>query len=530
MGLFDFIFDETLTFETNADYALRHSGPALTDQVGGAIELAWDRVIESRGSGEFERYTHDPVGFIEDVLGDQLWGADESPTGKPGQREIAQAIAENDDVAWGTCHGVGKTWLLARISLWFFITRPDSIVISTAPLNKQVKDMLWRQIRNAHANSRTPLPGRILTQRAEMPGSPEWYMVGFATDTPAGADSSITAQGYHAVGGLLFVVDEASGVPEGVYNAARGYLTGGDAKRVYIGNQNSRHGRFYDAIHGENSSFVSFQTSAFDAPQSIGRHAVMNQSWIKIMQKDCGPNYEADPLYQVQVLGVPPSSDSHSLIPLSLLEENKDLQPDLPGRTIGVDVARLGDDKCVAFLNDRGRLKARHQWSKARTHESAEIISQLMTKWRVPNARDVKVDVTGVGGGVVDDLYRREVYVEPVDFGAGPQGDWDHVIGGHLKFKTRRSELHYIYYRLMHMNRLAIPERYERAWSDTVSLRSIPDETGFFKIEPKEKMKQRIGRSPDDTDAILCSLSRGSVKAEVEGSGRIIKRRRRRAA
>lgn len=258
----------------------------------------------------------------------------------------------------------------------------------------------------------------------------------------------------------------------------------------------------------------------------------MAPTWIKEMQVECGPDYNSNPMYQVQVLGIPPTSDQDSLIPLSLLEENADLNPLSMGRTIGVDIARLGKDKCVAYLNDRGRIKARHEWEQARTYESAEIIVQLMKRWNVPDATDVKVDGTGVGGGVVDDLFKRGLYVEYVDFGSGPQGDWEEIIGTTVNFPKqgggRRHELHYIFQKLLRLRLLAIPSRYQKAWSDAVSLRLLDDKSGRWKVEDKPTMKARIGRSPDDTDAILCSLSRAGVKEKVQGTGAVFRRRRRR--
>lgn len=501
-------------------------------EIGGAIVHAWDRVQVQRRKGEFEKYRDDPVGFIEKVLGKTPWGAAESPTGKPGQREIAQAIADFDDIAWATCHGAGKTTLLTWICLWFWTTRPNSIVVSTAPTHKQVEGLLWREIRDAHANSATPLPGIVLTQKADMPGYPSWYMEGFSTDTPKGAQAAVTAQGKHAKGGLLLVVDEASGVPEGVFNTARGYRTGGGVKRVYIGNQNMRQGSFHDALHSESSTFQKFQTSAFDVPQFIAGHELMRPKWIEEMRQECGPDPDSNPMYQVQVLGLPPSSDQDSLISLSLLEENADLNPLSMGRTIGVDIARMGKDKCVAYLNDRGRIKARHEWEQTRTHESAEIIVQLMKRWDVPDATDVKVDGTGVGGGVVDDLFRRGLYVEYVDFGAGPKGDWEEIIGTTVNFPKqgggRRHELHYVFQKLMRLRLLSIPARYKQAWADAVSLRLVNDRQMRWKVEDKPTMKARIGRSPDDTDAILCSLSRAGVTEKVVGTGAVFRRRRRR--
>ena len=193
------------------------------------------------------------------------WGAEDSPTGKPGQKEILQALAEHDSVTVRSCHGMGKTKLAAAAALWFWITRPNSIVVSTAPTARQVRGLLWREIRDMHASARVAIPGRVMVTRAEMDGSPRWYMEGFATDDP------VAAQGKHAEGGLLFIADEASGVADEIFDATRGYRTAGNAKRLYIGNPNTRHGKFYESHEGTHGNqFEKFHVSAFDVPRKVG--------------------------------------------------------------------------------------------------------------------------------------------------------------------------------------------------------------------------------------------------------------------
>lgn len=478
----------------------------------------------SRGSGDFARYRDDPVAFSEDILGRPLWGAADSPTGRPGQMEVARALADPNviDVAWGTCHGVGKTFFEANMALWWWCTRKDSIVVTTAPKWDQVKDLLWREIREAHKGARVQLPGIVTTVRAEMIGAPRWFMFGFSTDTPKGQETAVKAQGLHAKGGLLFLADEASGVPEPTYKTSNGYMTGGNAKRLLCGNQNHRYGTFFDALHSPTTDFSSFQTSAFDVPEEFNGQQLMSPAWIEKMKRECGPNYEESPLYQVQVKGQPPTSDAHGLISIDLLQQNEGLQPALEFRSIGVDIARFGDDKSVAYLNDRGRIKARHQWEHARTNESATIIRQLMEKWDVPNAEDVHVDSTGLGAGVVDDLFNSGYYVDPVEFGAGPSEDWDDVLDYDLyEFRNRRCELHFIAWKLLQLGWLSIPKRYQQAWADAIAIRLLPDDR-YFKVESKQKMKERIGRSPDDLDAILCSLSKASVAQSYEGEGFVV--------
>lgn len=472
---------------------------------GGALQTAWNAARGDREHERFAKYRDDPVGFVEEVMGDSLWGAEDSPTGKPGQKEILGDLSEHRRVTVRACHGMGKTYLAARAALWFWITRPNSIVVSTASSWEQVRNLLWRELRAAHTQSLTPLPGRILTTNAEMTGADSelWYMVGFSTNNP------IRAQGKHAQGGVLFIVDEASGVPDEIYEVTRGYGTQGESMVLEIGNPNAREGKFYEH-HQDSSLYRKFHVSAYDVPREFNGASLMDPQWIEDMRADCGPSPEDDPMFQVQVLGEWPSSDAFSLIPLTALEAAKNMPGGISGLTMGVDIARDGGDFSVAYLNDNGRLKARHAWQGAKLFESGAIIAELIEKWGV-RPEDCKVEVDGIGAGAVDDLYRRGIYVEPVRMGDGPKGDWPEVTARY-SFPPgaggRRAELHCIARQLIYDGRLVVPERYKGAWSDLTQLRQVASKQGHFLVEEKAKFKSRVGRSPDDSDAILLSLSR----------------------
>src|SRR4051812_2212439 len=80
----------------------------------------------------FESYRNDPSGFIRDVLGLQL---------TPDQERIAGQIAYGGRVKVNAGHNVGKTLLAACLALWWFYTRPKSVVITTAPTERDVVDL-----------------------------------------------------------------------------------------------------------------------------------------------------------------------------------------------------------------------------------------------------------------------------------------------------------------------------------------------------------------------------------------------------
>src|SRR5437016_8108213 len=135
----------------------------------------------------------DPERFARQILGSSWWAK---------QREVAEAIAKHRRVAVKSANGVGKTYLAADLALWFLYSHRPSIVITTAPTARQVRTLLWEEIKRRFRGARIALPGKILTDKLE--AADGWYAMGLATD------EDVKFQGFHAEN-LLIIVDEASG-------------------------------------------------------------------------------------------------------------------------------------------------------------------------------------------------------------------------------------------------------------------------------------------------------------------------------
>ena len=91
-----------------------------------------------------ERGRKDPVWWIETVLGDTLWEK---------QKEICESIASNNRLAIPASFGIGKTFLIARIALWWLYTHKPAKVVSTAPCFDDQTEILtelrgWQLFRN----------------------------------------------------------------------------------------------------------------------------------------------------------------------------------------------------------------------------------------------------------------------------------------------------------------------------------------------------------------------------------------------
>lgn len=341
-------------------------------------------------------YQKDPVLFAREVL---LFEPDE------WQRSALMDLAENPKVAIKSGQGVGKTGMEAVALLWFLTCFPYPRVVATAPTKQQLHDVLWSEV--SKWQERSPLLKSIL----------KWtktyiYMVGhekrwFATARTATKPENM--QGFHE-DNMLFIIDEASGVADPIMEAILGTLSGGNNKLLMCGNPTKTSGTFYDAFYSSRWMYKCHTVSSEDSPRT-------SKDNIKALIDRFG--YDSN-VVRVRVRGLFPKQEDDVFISLQLLEDaikleldseeeagEKELTPDRID--IGVDVARFGDDDTViAQKLDKliPDLLIRHGQDTMRTvGDIVKMYKELMD--RFPNYSDyvyVKIDDTGVGGGVSDRL------------------------------------------------------------------------------------------------------------------------------
>lgn len=341
-------------------------------------------------------YQKDPVLFAREVL---LFEPDE------WQRAALMDLAENPKVAIKSGQGVGKTGMEAVALLWFLTCFPYPRVVATAPTKQQLHDVLWSEV--SKWQERSPLLKSIL----------KWtktyiYMVGhekrwFATARTATKPENM--QGFHE-DNMLFIIDEASGVADPIMEAILGTLSGGNNKLLMCGNPTKTSGTFYDAFYSSRWMYKCHTVSSEDSPRT-------SKDNIKALVDRFG--YDSN-VVRVRVRGLFPKQEDDVFISLQLLEDAVKLELDtedeagekepIPDRIdIGVDVARFGDDDTViAQKLDKliPNLLIRHGQDTMRTvGDIVKMYKELMD--RFPDYSDyvyVKIDDTGVGGGVSDRL------------------------------------------------------------------------------------------------------------------------------
>lgn len=169
----------------------------------------------------------DPVGFVQDVLGETVWSRQAMILDAMAQEGIERAIIPAG-------FGVGKTYIAGRLTAWAVATNVvgSMTVVTTAPKMRQVRSQLWPHIKTAVAKGK--LPGRTDTVQwvaRDLYGNDQQVSYGFSA---APTDES-AMQGIHGKPKLMLIADEAGGLSHMIGAGTNNLLTG-DAKLLAIGN------------------------------------------------------------------------------------------------------------------------------------------------------------------------------------------------------------------------------------------------------------------------------------------------------
>lgn len=343
------------------------------------------------GVAALQRTRRDPIWWVEQTFGEKVIGK---------QRELLELAATPDlrELHCKSCHDSGKTHTVSRLALWWLMCWPgDSIVVTTAPSWNQVKNLLWREMRDGflRAQRRGPgLGGRMLTTHYEPAGaaSPLWYATGFSTDEP------VNFQGFHAKH-ILVVVDEADGVPQAIWDAIDGIATSKHVLIVGIGNpidpQSAWRKRFQFAQHESNMRTMTIADTDV-LPLAATYDFLLQPEWVEDKRRRWS---EGSPLWLSKVKAQWPDQGSDTLIPMRWLQAAVGKQVERGLRTYGVDVARFGVDRSVSSLMEGGLLLWQHPMPQQDTYVTASwVISEIQQYGPVALA----IDAVGLGAGVVD--------------------------------------------------------------------------------------------------------------------------------
>jgi len=454
-------------------------------------------MLENLNLEEWTR--EDPVWFSEEILKTPLWER---------EREILLALKNHNEVAVRSCNAAGKSYTAARAVHWWLLGHPDSIVLTTAPTGRQVREVLWREIKEAVMNKPIYPPNSILETKINLGN--RWFALGLSTDHPD------QFQGFHSPY-LLVIVDEASGVEDYIFEAIDGLKP---TKILLIGNPLRNTGRFANAFkeHGT----VKIKISAFDTPNlkasGFDSFDKFRDAWTKegikffenknkvvipglitlndVIKFASRYGIESD-VFRVRVLGEFPKAEAESFYSIDEINQamNREVEVLPPWeKKMGVDIARYGDDRTVFVIRQMEKVLRKEVF----VHQDLMVITGYILK--IAREEEIKpenifIDAIGMGVGVVDRLKEQGWDVNGVNTSL-PAEDKEH-------YANLRAELAGKVKEWLKTGQLLKDDDF----FEIVNIKYKFTSKGQLQLESKEDMKKRGLPSPDVFDALALTFA-----------------------
>ena len=468
----------------NSKDFLKNSLEAFKKASSDALNIKWPS----------EKYQNDPVKFAIDILGIDPWDK---------QIEILEGVRDNKRVAVKSGHKVGKSNSAAILALWFYCSFDDARVILTSSTARQVREVLWREISKMYDRSKR-IDGKI----NELPASglrakDQRQIIGY---TAQKKEDFAGTSGKN----ILYVFDEASGIPDEIFEAADGNMAAG-ARIVLFSNPTQSSGEFHAAFNKKSKFYKCITISSEETPNVIERREVIpglaSYEWIEQKKQEWG---EDSPIYQIRIKGNFPDADSCTVVPFHLVNQaaerskdqidyrNKDYQGKI---SIGVDPARFGEDfTSITFRRNKHVIRIVQENGL----DSKEIIKLINSNYiEIKKDRELKPIVCvdscgGYGSGIIDYLDRKIFDVKEVNVASKSTRP--------SEFVRLRDELWFNITEWLKSGKCILPDNDKLISELTCPLYTF-DPKNRRQVQSKDEIKKKLKRSPDFADSLALSLA-----------------------
>lgn len=449
-----------------------------------------------------------PELFVEEVL---LKGMTEpvdpkNPAGPrkpveidPWQRDMLRAYGRYERrISARSGHGVGKTAVLAWMTVHHAATEHPQKTAITAPTAKQLFNVLWPEI--GKWLSKCPTYVRelfeVTSERIVQRSAPSENFISAAVSRP---ESPEALAGVHCDdGSVLLIADEASGIHEIIYESASGSMSGATATTILAGNPVRTAGLFFDTHHKLKDLWFTIHVNG----ETCRRVA---PDFVEDMKRRYGPESNG---YRVRVQGEFPRADNDTIIPFELVAsaQQRDVTANPQAPVVwGLDVARYGGDRS-ALVKRRGSVVEKPiAWrDKDLMQLSALVKEEFDATPRGDQPVDILVDSIGMGSGVVDRLKQLGLPARGINVSESAAMS-DHYV-------NLRAELWFKGKEFFVRQDCKLPPDVTDDIAGTLGaelalLRYKFSRTAKFQVESKDEVKRRGYASPDLADAFILTLA-----------------------
>lgn len=443
------------------------------------------------------QYQRDPVRFAREVIGVEPWKR---------QVDILEAAKKHRRVAVSSGHKVSKSHSAAILALWFYCSFDDARVVMSSTTSRQVDQILWRELRMLHARAALTIDGEpAQLARSGLKSDDFREIVGF-TAREAEAVAGVSGKN------LLYVVDEASGVPDEIFEAIEGNRAGG-ARLIMFSNPTRTEGEFYRAFTDKAEFYHTIRISSEESPNVVAGEEVIpglaTREWVEEKRREWG---EESALYKIRVKGEHALKEDGKILSVHTIAEAESRWLSAPaiGRLhLGVDPAGPGEAGDESVFAPRRGVKVLELVAFQGLNEEAHVVRALEVLRRHREPRDlppiIVLDREGPIGARVFGMFRTHADNHPNDFELVAVRASDRASREPFIYDRARDELWANLADWLVTGEGAIPpdaklqkELHAPSWVGQV--------TGRLKATDKKELRKILGRSPDRADAVALSV------------------------
>jgi hypothetical protein len=420
-------------------------------------------------------------------------------------RDIRDHIAGNQDVdlykvlrmATASGRGIGKSALVSWLVLWMLTTRIGASVLVSANSEAQLRSITWAEITkwlamliNSHwweISATRITPAKWLSEIVERDlrkGTRYWGAEGrlWSEENPD------AYAGLHNADGVMLIFDEASGIPDVIWDVSQGFFTENTPHRFWLAFSNPRRnqGYFYECFNAKRDFWNTRQIDARtveDTDKSIYEQIIAEYG-------------EDSPQAKIEVYGEFPTAGDDQFIGPQLVRQAfarpKYKDPEAP-IVIGVDPARGGADSTViAVRQGRDLVELR----RFRGDDTMTVVGHVIEAIEDFKPALTVIDEGGLGYGILDRLTEQRYKVRGVNFGWKAKNP--------IMWGNKRAEL---WGAMRDWLRSASIKEDRQLLADLTGPKTKPDSSGTIFLESKKDMKARGLASPDAADAIAVTFA-----------------------
>jgi hypothetical protein len=391
-------------------------------------------------------------------------------------------------------HGTGKSCTLSWVIIWYLFCFKDAQVPCTAPTSSQMHDVLWKELSKWIQRLRPEIKCKFewSSEYLRITESPETW---FARAKTAKKEAPEALAGMHG-DFVMFVIDEASAVPEEVYNTAEGALTQENILVLMISNHTRLLGYFHNSHTADSKNW---QCLSFNSEQS----PIVDKQFVERIIDKHGKDSDE---YRIRVKGTSPSEeamDDKGYVPLFAESDLKitNASPFIGNIRMGVDPSGEGQDVTAWFARDNFKAKVLGKESISDSKSIAAKTMTFMTDEKIKD-QDVMLDNFGSGADVSKEMALSESRYNIGTVNVGQPAD-DPI------YLNLRAESFFRLKTWFRTGGSVIDTPLGRELiKELMSIKYRRNEAGKIQIMPKIEMKKLGIASPNYADAAMLTFVR----------------------